>query len=167
MIDTTEFTKNAQKAATEGMETFLKWQKQAVDTTFSKFEQGIAAQESSISETRKHMQELEKNLTEEWKNQQEQFKSMALKMSETYWPESKQLMEDAEKLYQSNVSEMANKNREMLEKNIDSSLESTLNVEKEWASQLRKNYTSGADKLREQFDALISKTADAAKTAAA
>jgi len=110
---------------------------------------------------------LEKNLTEEWKNQQEQFKSMALKMSETYWPESKQLMEDAEKLYQSNVSEMANKNREMLEKNIDSSLESTLNVEKEWASQLRKNYTSGADKLREQFDALISKTADAAKTAAA
>ena len=91
---------------------------------------------------------------------------MALKMSETYWPESKQLMEDAKKLYQNNVSEMANKNREMLEKNIDNGIKSTMNVEKEWASQLRKNYTSGAEKLREQFDALITKTTDVTKAAA-
>jgi predicted patatin/cPLA2 family phospholipase len=156
MIDKTDYAKTAQKAANDGMETFLNWGKAAIDNTFSMYEQGIAAQESNIAEARKQFQELESNLTQKWNNQKQQFKSMAMELSEAYWPESKQLMEKAEKLYQDNINQVVSKNREMLESNIDRSIESTLNIEKEWVSQLRENYTHGAEKLRKQFDTLMS-----------
>jgi len=85
-------------------------------------------------------------------------------LSEAYWPESKQLMEDAEKLYQDNINEMVKKNREMLESNIDSSVKSNLNIEKKWVSQLRENYTRGSENLRKQFDTLMSQAAETAAT---
>tara|TARA_B100000315_G_scaffold138195_1_gene127214 strand:- start:2512 stop:2787 length:276 start_codon:yes stop_codon:yes gene_type:complete len=53
MIDKTDYAKTAQKAANDGMETFLNWGKAAIDNTFSMYEQGIAAQESNIAEARK------------------------------------------------------------------------------------------------------------------
>tara|TARA_B100000586_G_C20027585_1_gene391818 strand:+ start:110 stop:610 length:501 start_codon:yes stop_codon:yes gene_type:complete len=164
MIDNTNYIKNAQKAANDGMETFLNWGQAAIDNTFSMYEQGIAAQESNIAEARKQFQELESNLTQKWNNQKEQFKSMTMELSEAYWPESKQLMEKAEKLYQDNINEMVNKNREMLEKNIDSSVENTLEIEKKWVSQLRENYASGSENLRKQFDALVSQAAESTTT---
>jgi len=164
MIDKTDYVKNAQKAVNDGMETFLNWRNTAIDNTFSMYEQGIAARESNIAEARKQFQELESNLTQKWNNQKEQFKSMATELSEAYWPESKQLMEDAEKLYQDNINEMVKKNREMLESNIDSSVKSNLNIEKKWVSQLRENYTRGSENLRKQFDTLMSQAAETAAT---
>ncbi len=77
---------------------------------------------------------------------------------------SKQLMEKAEKLFQDNINEMVNKNREMLEKNFDSSLENTLEIEKKWVAQLRENYASGSENLRKQFDALVSQAAESTTT---
>ena len=164
MIDKTDYVKNAQKAVNDGMETFLNWGNAAIDNTFSMYEQGIAARESNIAEARKQFQELESNLTQKWNNQKEQFKSVATELSEAYWPESKQLMEDAEKLYQDNINEMVKKNREMLESNIDSSVISNLNIEKKWVSQLRENYTRGSENLRKQFDTLMSQAAETAAT---
>ena len=164
MIDKTDYVKNAQKAVNDGMETFLNWGNAAIYNTFSMYEQGIAARESNIAEARKQFQELESNLTQKMNNQKEQFKSMAIELSEAYWPESKQLMEDAEKLYQDNINEMVKKNREMLESNIDSSVKSNLNIEKKWVSQLRENYTRGSENLRKQFDTLMSQAAETAAT---
>jgi hypothetical protein len=48
----------------------------------------------------------------------------------------------------------------MLEKNIDSSVENTLEIEKKWVSQLRENYASGSENLRKQFDELVSQAAE-------
>ena len=164
MIDKTDYVKNAQKAVNDGMETFLNWGNAAIDNTFSMYEQGIAARESNIAEARKQFQELESNLTQKWNNQKEQFKSMATELSEAYWPESKQLMEDAEKLYQDNINEMVKKNREMLESSIDSSVKSSLNVENKCISQLRENYTRGSENLRKQFDSLKSQAVETIAT---
>ena len=164
MIDKTDYVKNAQKAVNDGMETFLNWGNAAIDNTFSMYEQGIAARDTNIAEARKQFQELESNLTQKWNNQKEQFKSMATELSEAYWPESKQLMEDAEKLYQDNINEMVKKNREMLESSIDSSVKSSLNVENKCISQLRENYTRGSENLRKQFDTLMSQAAETAAT---
>ena len=160
MIDKIDYLKNAQEAVYDCVETLLDWGNTAIDNSFSMYEQGIAAQESSIAEARKQFQELESNLTLKWNNQKEQFKSMTTELSETYWPESEQLMEEAEKLYQDNINEMVKKNREMLESNIDSSVKSNLNIEKKWVSQLRENYARGSENLLKQFDTLMSQTAE-------
>ena len=164
MIDKTDYVKNAQKAVNDGMETFLNLGNAAIDNTFSMYEQGIAARDTNIAEARKQFQELESNLTQKWNNQKEQFKSMATELSEAYWPESKQLMEDAEKLYQDNINEMVKKNREILESSIDSSVKTSLNVENKCISQLRENYTRGSENLRKQFDTLMSQAAETAAT---
>jgi predicted patatin/cPLA2 family phospholipase len=107
---------------------------------------------------------LESNLTQKLNNQKEQFKSMAIELSEAYWPESKQLMEQAEKLYQDNINEMVKKNREMLESSIDSSVKTSLNVENKCISQLRENYTRGSENLRKQFDSLMSQAVETIAT---
>ena len=52
----------------------------------------------------------------------------------------------------------------MLEKNIDSSLENTLEIEKKWVAQLRENYARGSENLRKQFDALVSQAAESTTT---
>ena len=164
MIDKTDYIKNTQKAVYDGMDTFLNLGNSAIDNSFSIYEQGIAARDTNIAEARKQFEELESNLTQKWENQKEQFKSTALKLSETYWPESKQLMEQAEKLYQDNIDEVVKKNREMLESNIDNSLKSNLGLEKKWVAQLRENYARGSENLRKQFDSLVSQAAETAET---
>ena len=164
MIDKTDYVKNTQKAVNDGMETFLNWGNAAIDNTFSMYEQGIAARDTNIAEARKQFQELESNLTQKWNNQKEQFKSVATELSEAYWPESKQLMEQAEKLYQDNINEMVKKNREMLESNIDNSLKSNLGLEKKWVAQLRENYARGSENLRKQFDSLMSQAVETIAT---
>ena len=164
MIDKTDYVKNTQKAVNDGMETFLNWGNAAIDNTFSMYEQGIAARDTNIAEARKQFLELESNLTQKLNNQKEQFKSMAIELSEAYWPESKQLMEQAEKLYQDNINEMVKKNREMLESSIDSSVKTSLNVENKCISQLRENYTRGSENLRKQFDSLMSQAVETIAT---
>ena len=164
MIDKIDYLKNAQEAVYDCVETLLDWGNTAIDNSFSMYEQGIAAQESSIAEARKQFQELESNLTQKWNNQKEQFKSMATELSEAYWPESKQLMEQAEKFFQDNIDEMVKKNREMLESSIDSSVKSSLNVENKCISQLRENYTRGSENLRKQFDSLMSQAVETIAT---
>ena len=164
MIDKTDYVKNTQKAVNDGMETFLNWRNTAIDNTFSMYEQGIAARDTNIAEARKQFQELESNLTQKWENQKEQFKSMTIELSEAYWPESKQLMEQAEKLYQDNIDEVVKKNREMLESNIDNSLKSNLGIEKKWVAQLRENYARGSENLRKQFDSLMSQAVETIAT---
>ena len=155
MIDKTDYLKNTQKAVNDGMETFLNWGNAAIDNTFSMYEQGIEARDTNIAEARKQFQELESNLTQKWENQKEQFKSMTIELSQAYWPESKQLMEQAEKLYQDSY-DVFNKNRKMLESNIDSSVKSNLNIEKKSVAQLRKNFVRGSENARKQFDSLVS-----------
>ncbi len=164
MIDKTDYVKNAQKAVNDGMETFLNWRNTAIDNTFSMYEQGIAARDTNIAEARKQFQELESNLTQKWENQKKQFKSMTIELSEAYWPESKQLMEQAEKLYQDNIDEVVKKNREMLESNIDNSLKSNLGLEKKWVAQLRENYTLSSENLLKQFDSLMSQAVETIAT---
>ena len=149
MIDKTDYIKNTQKAVYEGMETLLDWGNASIDNSFSMYEQGIAAQESSIAEARKQFQELESNLTQNLYNQRKLYKSMALELSDAYWPESKQLIEQPEKL---NLNEVFEKNREMLESNIDTSLKTNLDIEKKSVAQLRENYALGAKNMRKQFN---------------
>jgi F0F1-type ATP synthase membrane subunit b/b' len=164
MIDKTDYIKNTQKAVNDGMETFLNLGNSAIDNSFSIYEQGIAARDTNIAEARKQFEELESNLTQKWENQKEQFKSMTIELSEAYWPESKQLMEQAEKLYQDSY-DVFNKNRKMLESNIDSSVKSNLNgLEKKWVAQLRENYARGSENLRKQFDTLVSQAAESTAT---
>ena len=69
MIDKTDYIKNTQKAVYEGMETLLDWGNASIDNSFSMYEQGIAAQESSIAVARKLFKELESNLTHNLNNQ--------------------------------------------------------------------------------------------------
>ena len=149
MIDKIDYLKNAQEAVYDCVETLLDWGNTAIDNSFSMYEQGIAAQESSIAEARKQFQELESNLTQNLYNQRKLYKSMALELSEAYWPESKQLIEQPEKL---NLNEVFEKNREMLESNIDTSLKTNLDIEKKSVAQLRKNYARGAENVRKQFN---------------
>ena len=149
MIDKTDYLKNTQKAVNDGMETFLNWGNAAIDNTFSMYEQGIETRDTNIAEARKQFQELESNLTQKWENQKEQFKSMTIELSKAYWPESKQLIEQTEKL---NLNEVFEKNREMLESNIDTSLKTNLDIEKKSVDQLRENYALGAKNMRKQFN---------------
>ena len=149
MIDKTDYLKNTQKAVNDGMETFLNWGNAAIDNTFSMYEQGIETRDTNIAEARKQFQELESNLTQKWENQKEQFKSMTIELSKAYWPESKQLIEQPEKL---NLNEVFEKNREMLESNIDTSLKTNLDIEKKSVAQLRENYALGAKNMRKQFN---------------
>jgi GTP1/Obg family GTP-binding protein len=164
MIDKTDYLKNTQKAVNDGMETFLNWGNAAIDNTFSMYEQGIKARDTNIAEARKQFQELESSLTQKWENQKEQFKSMTIELSQAYWPESRQLMEQVEKFFEDNINVVVQKNRKMLESSIDSSVKINLNVEKKWVSQLRENYTRGSENLRKQFDSLVSQAAETTAT---
>jgi hypothetical protein len=64
-------------------------------------------------------------------------------------------VEQAEKFYQDSYDEF-NKNRKMLESNIDSSVKSNLDIEKKSVAQLRKNFVRGSENVRKQFDSLMS-----------
>ncbi len=154
MNDKTDYVINTQKAANDGMKTFLNWGNAAIDNTFSMYEQGIETRDTNIAEARKQFQELESSLTQKWENQKEQFKSMTIELSQAYWPESRQLMEQVEKFFEDNINVVVQKNRKMLESSIDSSVKINLNVEKKWVAQLRENYARGSENLRKQFDIL-------------
>ena len=156
MINFTDYNKNAQKAANQGMETFLNWQKQALENTLSMVEEGLAVQEKNLNETRQQYQNWEQNLIRELDSQKNQYKSMVLKFTETYWPESKNQFEQAEKLYEQNIGGMIDKTRDMVGSTIERNIETTLTFEKEWLNKLRENYTSGADNLRKQYDMMTS-----------
>ena len=156
MINFTDYNNNAQKAANQGMETFLNWQKQALENTLSMVEEGLAVQEKNLNETRQQYQNWEQNMNRELDIQKNQYKSMVLKFTETYWPESKNQFEQAEKLYEQNIGGMIDKTRDMVGSTIERNIETTLTFEKEWLNKLRENYTSGADNLRKQYDMMTS-----------
>jgi len=156
MINFTDYNKNAQKAANQGMETFLNWQKQALENTLSMVEEGLAVQVKNLNETRQQYQNWEQNMNRELDSQKNQYKSMVLKFTETYWPESKNQFEQAEKLYEQNIGGMIDKTRDMVGSTIERNIETTLTFEKEWLNKLRENYTSGADNLRKQYDMMTS-----------
>ena len=156
MINFTDYNNNAQKAANQGMETFLNWQKQALENTLSMVEEGLAVQVKNLNETRQQYQNWEQNMNRELDSQKNQYKSMVLKFTETYWPESKNQFEQAEKLYEQNIGGMIDKTRDMVGSTIERNIETTLTFEKEWPNKLRENYTSGADNLRKQYDMMTS-----------
>ena len=160
MMNFSDYNQNAQKAVSQGMETFFNWQKQALENTLTMVEEGIAVQEKNLNETRKQYQDWEQNMNRELNSQKEQYKSMVLKISESYFPESKNQIEQAEKLYEENIGGMVEKTREMvgssIERNIERNIETTLTFEKEWLNKLRENYTSGAENLRKQYDLMMS-----------
>ena len=156
MINFTDYNKNAQKAANQGMETFLNWQKEALENTLSMVEEGLAVQEKNLNETRQQYQNWEQNMNRELDSQKNQYKSMVLKFTETYWPESKNQFEQAEKFYEQNIGGMIDKTRDMVGSTIERNIETTLTFEKEWLNKLRENYTSGADNLRKQYDMMTS-----------
>ena len=156
MINFTDYNNNAQKAANQGMETFLNWQKQALENTLSMVEEGLAVQEKNLNETRQQYQNWEQNMNRELDSQKNQYKSMVLKFTEIYWPESKNQFEQGEKLYEQNIRGMIDKTRDMVGSTIERNIETTLTFEKEWLNKLRENYTSGADNLRKQYDMMTS-----------
>ena len=156
MMNVSEYNKNSQKAVSQGMETFFNWQKQALENTLTMVEEGIAVQELNLNETRKQYQDWEQNMNRELNSQKEQYKSMVLKISESYFPESKNQIEQAEKLYEENIGGMVEKTREMVGSSIERNIETTLTFEKEWLNKLRENYTSGAENLRKQYDLMMS-----------
>ena len=156
MINFTDYNNNAQKAANQGMETFLNWQKQALENTLSMVEEGLAVQVKNLNEPRQQYQNWEQNMNRELDSQKNQYKSMVLKFTETYWPESKNQFEQAEKLYEQNIGGMIDKTRDMVGSTIERNIETTLTFEKEWLNKLRENYTSGADNLRKQYDMMTS-----------
>ena len=156
MMNISDYNKNAQKAVSQGMETFFNWQKQALENTLTMVEEGIAVQEKNLNETRKHYQDWEQNMNRELNSQREQYKSMVFKISESYFPESKNQIEQAEKLYEENIGGMVEKTREMVGSSIERNIETTLTFEKEWLNKLREKYTSGAENLRKQYDLMMS-----------
>ena len=95
-------------------------------------------------------------MNRELNSQKEQYKSMVLKISESYFPESKNQIEQAEKLYEENIGGMVEKTREMVGSSIERNIETTLTFEKEWLNKLRENYTSGVENLRKQYDLMMS-----------
>tara|TARA_B100001971_G_scaffold120898_1_gene111354 strand:+ start:848 stop:1120 length:273 start_codon:yes stop_codon:yes gene_type:complete len=83
MINFTDYNNNAQKAANQGMETFLNWQKQALENTLSMVEEGLAVQVKNLNETRQQYQNWEQNMNRELDSQKNQYKSMVLKFIES------------------------------------------------------------------------------------
>ena len=71
-----------------------------------------------------------------------------IKISKRYFPETKNQIEQAEKLYEENIGGMVEKTREMVGSSIERNIETTLTFEKDWLNKLRENYTSGAENLR-------------------
>ena len=57
MLNFTDYNKNAQKASTQGMESFLNWQKQAMGNTLLMVENVIDMQKKNLNETRKQFQD--------------------------------------------------------------------------------------------------------------
>ena len=123
-----DYSQNAQKTVSHGMETFFNWQKQALKNTLTMVEEGIAVQEKNLNETRKQYQDLEQNMNRELNSQKEQYKRMVLKISESYFPESKNQIEQAEKLYEENIGGMVEKTREMVGSSIERNIETTLTL---------------------------------------
>ena len=118
MMNVSDYNKNAQKAVSQGMETFFNWQKQALENTLTMVEEGIAVQEKNLNETRKQYQDWEQNMNRELNSQRELYKSKVFKISESYFPESKNQIEQAEKLYEENIGGMMEKTREMVGSSI-------------------------------------------------
>ena len=106
MMNVSDYNKNAQKAVSQGMETFFNWQKQALENTLTMVEEGIAVQEKNLNENRKQYQDWEQNKNRELNSQKERYKSMVHKIFESYFPESKNQIEQAEKLYEENIGGM-------------------------------------------------------------
>ena len=128
MMNVSDYNKNAQKAVSQGMETFFNWQKQALENTLTMVEEGIAVQEKNLNETRKQYQDWEQNMNRELNSQKEQYKNMVIKISESYFPESKNQIEQAEKLYEENIGGMVEKTREMVGSSIERNIETTLTL---------------------------------------
>ena len=156
MINISDYNKITQMAVSQGMKTFFNWQKQALENTLTMVEEGIAVQEKNLNKTRKQYQDWEQNMNRELNSQKEQYKDMVLKISKSYFPESKNQIEQAEKLYEENIGGMVEKTREMVGSSIERNIETTLTFEKEWLNKLRENYTSGAENLRKQYDVMMS-----------
>ena len=98
MMNISDYNKNAQKAVSQGMETFFNWQKQALENTLTMVEEGIAVQEKNLNETRKQYQDWEQNMNRELNSKKEQYKTIKLKkkISESYFPKLKIQIEQAE-----------------------------------------------------------------------
>ena len=156
MINVSDYNKNAQKAVSQGMETFFNWQKQALENTLTMVEEGIAVQEKNLNETRKQYQDWEQSMNRELNSQKEQYNNMVLKISESCFPESKNQIGQVEKFYEKNFGGMVEKTHEMVGSSIERNIETTLTFEKEWLNKLRENYTSGAENLRKQYDLMMS-----------
>ena len=88
------------------MEPFFHWQKQAFENTLTMVEEGIAVHEKNMNETPKQYQDREQNMKRELNSQKEQYKSILIKLSESFSPESKNQIEQAEKLYEENICGM-------------------------------------------------------------
>ena len=155
-MNVADYSKNAQKTVIQGMETFFNWQKQALENTLTMVEEGIAVQEKNLNETRKQYQDQEQNMNRELNSQKEQYKNMVLKISESYFPQWKNRIEQAEKLYEENISGMVEITREMVGSSIERNIKTTFTFEKEWLNKIRENYTSGAENLRKQYDLMMS-----------
>ena len=155
-MNVSDYNKNAQKAVSQGMETFFNWQKQALENSLTMVEEAIAVQEKNLNETRKQYQDWEQNMNRELNSQKEQYKSMVFKIFESYYPESKNQIERVEKLYEENIRGMVENTREMVGISDERNIETTLNFEKEWLNKLRENYNSGAENLRKQYDLMMS-----------
>ncbi len=95
-------------------------------------------------------------MNRELNSQKEKYKNIVLKFSESYFPESENQIEQAEKLYEENIGGMVEKTREIVGSSIERNIETTLTFEKEWLNKLRENYTSGAENLRKQYDLMMS-----------
>ena len=155
-MNVSDYNKNAQKAVSQGMETLFNWQKKALENTLTMVEEGIAVQEKNLNETRKQYQDWEQNMNRELNSHKEQYKNVILKISESYFPESKNQIEQAKRLYEENIGGMVERTREMVGSSIERNIETTLTFEKEWLNKLRENYTSGAENLRNQYDLIMS-----------
>ena len=155
-MNVSDYNKNAQKAVSQGMETFFNWQKQALENTLTMVEEGIAVQEKNLNETRMQYHDWEQNMNCELNSQKEQYKSKILRIFESYFPDSKNQIEQAEKIYEENIGGMVEKTREMVGSSIERNIETTLTFEKEWLNKLRENYTSGAENLRNHYDLMMS-----------
>jgi hypothetical protein len=147
------------RPVSQEMESFFNWQKQALENTLTMVEEGTAVQEKNVNETRKQFQDWEQNTNRELNSQKKQYKFMFFKISERYFPESKNQNEQAEKLYEENIGGMLEKTREMIGSSIEHNIETTLTFEKERLNKLCENYTNGAENLRKQYDMMMSSAA--------
>ena len=65
MLNFTDYNKNAQKDWTKGMESFLNWQKQAMENILSMVENVIEIYKKNLNKTNQQYQDWEKNMKQE------------------------------------------------------------------------------------------------------